>query len=433
MPSTFDVILRLMLDEKSRAALNAGIMSSEQALDGLQKKADATQQGFGPGFSQPLVPGGLDNTTALQSMDEQIARTRLIEEANARVATGIRGWGHDLRDVTRDFRGVFVAATKFQDLARTFLLAGTFITGGIALLVSNYIKNATEATAVTKAWASAQKELTSATSRIGAAFAPEALTLLQKAADLTDRIASFLESHPGSAALALKAGEVILGLGIISNALAKGFKLTVDVVYLAAVLEQALAAKLMKEAADEQLAAATIQASGGATRIYFEAFRATMLTIAVALKDAIVGFFSTTFGAILSGVLVGAGAYEVIAKKTDRPQIGEIFKESRFLAFKSLEDFFVKIGDETSAEETQHLKEYGVALDLLNKSILHKPEDIPSGNIADLTEEDQNKVVDIFTKFRETEVAEEKKTATARLKIIEDANKALEAAELTHA
>ena len=196
---TLSILLKFGLDNQSISRIKSGVSSLENELDKAQAKAHATKM-------------------ALVDMAE-----------NAKLSG-------------REFARVFAA--------------GSVMTGGIFAIAEQYVRNAKVATETTKAWQKSTEQLTNAQSRIGAVVAREALPLLEKAADLAAKAATFVEKNPDLVKAALNIGMVTATLGAVGMAVTKGISLYADAKLVVVGLQQLMAGKLMADAAKAQLAAA---------------------------------------------------------------------------------------------------------------------------------------------------------------------------------
>jgi hypothetical protein len=150
-------------------------------------------------------------------------------------------------------------AQRVQAIAQLGLGLGTAVAGGIFAFAAKYVANAEKATAVTASWKAAQDSLTKSGERTGAVFAEAALPLLQRAAQLAEKTAGFIERHPEIVQAALNTGLVVAGLSAVGVAVTKGIRLYTDQLYLSSIPLQLRAGELQLAAAHEQLLAARIK------------------------------------------------------------------------------------------------------------------------------------------------------------------------------
>lgn len=141
--------------------------------------------------------------------------------------------------------------------ARPLFTAGVAGFTAIALIAKKYIDSTEESNELTERWAKSSERVSEAQMRIGKVAAEAVLPLFEKLADISEKAAAFVEKHPGVIEGGLKASIVAAGLGGIGLLVSKGITLYADVKMIAVGDMQLLAAKIMSDAANKQLAAAT--------------------------------------------------------------------------------------------------------------------------------------------------------------------------------
>ncbi len=141
--------------------------------------------------------------------------------------------------------------------ARPLFTAGVAGFTAIALIAKKYIDSTEESNELTERWAKSSERVSEAQMRIGKVAAEAVLPLFEKLADISEKAAAFVEKHPGVIEGGLKASIVAAGLGGIGLLVSKGITLYADIKMIAVGDMQLLAAKIMSDAANKQLAAAT--------------------------------------------------------------------------------------------------------------------------------------------------------------------------------
>ncbi len=264
----FDVLLAFSLDEEANKRVQARTTTIEQelkriqdqaskagkaintAMQGVDKKADAAQKSvtkIGVQLAQLGARAKQSSTQVNQAVDSNIRKYKELEESAKRAAS--------------QAKLVSNAAARAGSIFGQGLIAGGAIAGGILAEANRYAREeeaAGRATQATREWTKATEELARARGRVDNVLLRESLPLLQEAARVANQAAGFIEKHPDIVRAALNVGVVVAGLSAVGLAVSKGVKLVADVRYLTAVATELLAAKLHNQAADKQLAAATV-------------------------------------------------------------------------------------------------------------------------------------------------------------------------------
>jgi hypothetical protein len=225
-----------------------------------------------------------------------------------------------LKASAREMRGI---ARDIGQISREAFAIGTVITGGIFAAAAKYVKDAKVATEITEKWKAAQDSLAKSGTRVGAVMAEAALPLLEKAAQLAVKAADFIEKNPEIVRAALNTGLVLAGLGAVGMAVSKGIKLYADVMYLAAVAEEALGYKQFDAAVNKFIAGvAEMQgieiAGNGTNAVKGAGVVGTLGTVALYASSVVIG-------AELGNVLGNA-----IAKLIDPNSKNMTLKETAF-------------------------------------------------------------------------------------------------------
>lgn len=226
---TFDVILRLLMDEAALGRIKSGASSVAKEF----KK----------------VEGGTEEVTKEIQKQEKVAIAAMKKEAAAinRLAS--------LR--SKEIKELKERAQWIEKGSKAVFAVGIAGITSITLLAKKYIDSTEESNEITKAWAASTQKVSDAQMRIGKIAAEAVLPIYEKLADLAGKTADFVEKHPGVLEAGLKASIVAAGLGGIGLLVSKGITLYADIKMIAVGDMQLVAAKLMSDAANKQLAAAT--------------------------------------------------------------------------------------------------------------------------------------------------------------------------------
>lgn len=175
------------------------------------------------------------------------------DQAIASLERRIKDFEESVREAKKQARELGEVANRMNQIFRGLFAGGALLSGGIFAIANKYVNQATEATEVTIAWKKAQDDLAKAGSRTGAVFAEQALPLLQKAAELAGKAASFIEANPEIVRAALNVGLITAGIGAIGIAVSKGIRLFADVAYLAAIVQEQIGIRAFDKAVDKFL------------------------------------------------------------------------------------------------------------------------------------------------------------------------------------
>lgn len=186
-----------------------------------------------------------------KAIREQAELTAKIAEKHAEnVAKAMQKWRE----------GAEILSNTSQILAGM----GAIITGSILQSINAYVQNAGKAEVASKRWLTATEGIAASNQRIGRVATQAVLPILEKAADVAEKAAAFAERNPEVISGALKIGAAMTALGAVGIAVSKGIRLYTDMAELSAHL---IAARLQKQAADQQLAAAGIQVKAIGARV----------------------------------------------------------------------------------------------------------------------------------------------------------------------
>jgi hypothetical protein len=242
--TSFDVLLAFSLDAEANRRVSQGISTMEQELKRIQKEAE----GVGEEYKES---GEKVRDESKKTADSLRQDARAIRAEVASMTSDVRNLQIGL---LRDLSGTI------SSISTKALVAGTAIVGGIFAEVNRYVQKAPEASRLTREWTAATEQLGRARERVDQELLRAALPLLQQVARVATQASAFVSRYPEITSIALKAGTILAGVGVIGLAVSKGIKLVADAIYLSTIPTQLTAAKLQDLAADKQLAAARLQA-----------------------------------------------------------------------------------------------------------------------------------------------------------------------------
>lgn len=250
-------ILSIGFDRASARAAEGGIVSMEDALENLEKQADASAE----------------------AMDQLISGTEIL----ALSAENLGGIG-------RSIVGPLQAATE------------------------SYFQSAGRATDQGRRWLDASQDLAKAQYQIGKAASGAVLPVMEQATDLAEKAAKFAEEHPEVIQAALKIGAATATLGAVGMAVTKGIKLTADLKAAAMAAQQFAAAKMMDRAAKKQLAAAAGMRTGAAGSAAGRAAGGAAGAGAAGAGGLAIGTVAATVVSVLGGVFAGVAITDILAE-----------------------------------------------------------------------------------------------------------------------
>ncbi len=229
---SLNLMLQVLLGADSVKKFEDGMITIEQALEGVDSKSVELSETFANKLEQ-----------GLKGLDDQLAKTK---------------------GKLSDFNN---AAEKLGKISQTAFIASSAVVGSIYLSAKTeadrIIASGGEVDAVTARWIAANERIQSSQQKIGRAAESAVVPFLEKAAGLAEKAANFVEANPELVSAALKVGLWTAGLSAIGVAVAKGIKLFADFQYLAATAQFMAASEAMKQAAAQNLEAALLMQKGG--------------------------------------------------------------------------------------------------------------------------------------------------------------------------
>jgi len=229
--------LQLLLDNESLDKTQQGLKDLAAGIAGMEQASAAASKASGTASDQ--------NLKRLRAEEVQTVHTQ------------------------SQYRRLQFAARSMGEVFTITAVASTAIFAGAAAWANKYITDAKASTAVVQGWRVKVDQLKTSQSRVGAVLAAELLPLLEKAAELADKGAAFVEAHPDIIKAVLTTAGAVAAISAIGLAVTKGFKIYADIGYIAATYRQvqasaayASATAVGLEAAKIQMAAATMQVTG---------------------------------------------------------------------------------------------------------------------------------------------------------------------------
>jgi hypothetical protein len=263
MANQLDIIIRYLLDKAAAGDVEKGTKGISLDMQNVQKVITATNKAYDElekQMKKATTTADFDSIERqLKDVDDQVNDITRSYRLQAKVLRA------EVAASTSDYAKARLSQTKALNdqlggISRAGLGLGLGITGGIFAGAATYVKNAKEATDVTREWEAAQRSLGSSGEKIGAVFAKEALPSLRQAAQVAGTAARFLEQNPGIVRAALNFGGLVTALSAVGLAVNKAVEIYTNIQTLLLDSKQVLAAQMQDAAADKQLAAARLQA-----------------------------------------------------------------------------------------------------------------------------------------------------------------------------
>jgi len=149
------------------------------------------------------------------------------------------------------------SSEKLTQIGMMGAAAGAAMTAPIILAARSYANFAGMTEKSSRAWLENTSRLTQAQMRLGRVGADAILPYMEKAVALAEKAAKYIEQNPDALKAILGTGVAITLVSGLVMAVSKGIRLYADVKALGLAAQQMLAAKIMQDAANKQLAAAT--------------------------------------------------------------------------------------------------------------------------------------------------------------------------------
>lgn len=375
-----------------------------------------------------------------QALDEWSDSTKTLDQLSGGIqkvsnnAEILKQKFQEIGKQRQQFRQLSFAASRASSIFRGIFLAGTAVSGGIFAAAAKYVKDAQVATKVTNEWKLAQDSLARSGRRFGAVAAEQALPALKTAARLASEAARFIEKNPEIVRAALNTGLVVASLGALGLAVTKGIKLIADVGYIYTTGQQLIAARMMKQAADEQVAAAGLMSKSGLTKAAGVGATGGLATVGRTLGNITL---------IASAVIIGVEAGKAIGNALGRLVYGKNYKTQSLadvgftaaripllplVAYaKLLDSLGGKYGKNSQSirELITYLDQFSASLFGVKSSISSGAKKGVSGTVTDFIGGTDLEVAKAFSEFRQQAIESEEKYKQDRLRIIRDSNTAL--------
>ncbi len=180
-----------------------------------------------------------------------IGVSRAIDKANKR-----------LEETQARMEKISSDASKLEGVSSTIALAGAAMLAPIILSANKYIdamrEMGDENDILVTQWTDSNERIENSFLRIGKISTRAVLPLMEKAAELTEKTADFVEDNPDVVKAALNTGVALATLGAVGVAVSKGIRLYAEASYLLAGAQNLAAGQLMLKAAEGNLAASVI-------------------------------------------------------------------------------------------------------------------------------------------------------------------------------
>jgi hypothetical protein len=185
-------------------------------------------------------------------------------------------------------------ATDIGQISAILAGAGAAIVGGIAVSAQQYVGFVEQAgiqgDETADRWIAATKRVKNAQLNLGQASAEVLLPVYEKAAELAEKAAAFVQENPDLVQAALNTGLVVATLGAVGVAVSKGIKLYADFKYLAATAEYSLATTRFQNSVREFLAGSALPGGGGVSGAVKGAGAAGLVAGGAGIAAGIAGF-----------------------------------------------------------------------------------------------------------------------------------------------
>jgi len=265
---------------------------------------------------------GLSNIeNLLQSLDE----TELVNLNNALIEAQekARAFEDRLKSTREEATRLSQISGNITRVSTAFGAAGAAVVGGLALSARQYVKFVEDAgirgDETADRWIAATKRIKNAQLNLGEASAQVLLPIYEKAAELAEKAAAFVQKNPDLVQAALNTGIVVATLAAVGVAVSKGIKIYADFKYLAATAEYDLATRRFEKSVGEFLAGAVLGKTNGSNAAAVAAGGAGVLGKA----GAAIG----TVALYASAVVIGAEAGVALGNALGKLVYGEDYKK----------------------------------------------------------------------------------------------------------
>jgi hypothetical protein len=227
MTDALGILLRFILDKNAQRQAVTGIL---QVDDALEKTHDTSDE-----------------------------LTRAFEQDLSRAMDDIREKSQELQS---EFNQLNETGERLGRISTVLSVAGAGLVGGILLAAKSHVDQLEETgeagTQAVEDWLEATERLKASQRSFGRVALQAALPLLERAAVLAEKAASFIEKNPEIVQAALNTGLVVATLGAVGTAVSQGIKLIADIGFLAAKAQETINAAIVKKASETNLKAALL-------------------------------------------------------------------------------------------------------------------------------------------------------------------------------
>lgn len=149
-------------------------------------------------------------------------------------------------------------ASQFEALGFEIAEYGGKITTTFETFAKQYVQSMQGTDAISKEWLETTIKLQAAQQEFGVIASESVLPMMKLQAEIVETASDFLTKYPELAEMAFGLGTAVVFASSLSTAVNKGIRLVTDIKTVLLGVQQLAAAKLMKQAADKQMAAAAL-------------------------------------------------------------------------------------------------------------------------------------------------------------------------------
>jgi methyl-accepting chemotaxis protein len=308
---------------------------------------------------------------ALESAEKQVdeftdaleraeAAEKAVAEANERMRAGLDKTKSKLEETAQ-------VAEELASVSDTLLVSGAALTGAIFASAKSYVDSMRDAgdegEEIAQRWIAAEDRLKASLIDVGRVSAEAILPTLEKAADLAEKAAAFVEENPDLVGAALKIGAITATVGAVGSLVARGVRFYADFKFLAAMTQYSLATAAFGK---------HVQLYAASGRFGLGGLRGAKYNFGGAAAGAAgAGGVSSTIGGLLTaaapfiaaagGILAGFKGYDMIAEANNWRSSSEIIRmqlATNVGAFTIAARDLGLITEETASTFWQSTKEY---------------------------------------------------------------------------
>lgn len=394
-----DILVRFLIDQATKGKFNADINDIAANMKKMESLTADDLFKLNEADLDKLLDAQRKQIEAEQDKQDAIRETMQMAQTEARL---LRATANAIQDDVLKFQIARYNQISQQigGISTAALGIGTGIVGGIFAFAAKYVKDAKEATQVTREWNAAQESLKQSGQRVGAVLAETALPLLKTAARLASQAADFISSNPEIVQAALNVGLITASLGALGIAVSKGIKLYADALYLSTIPTQMAAARLQAEAANKQLLAAQMRgqlagvgpvAGAGTTAAGGAAGAGLFTTLATLIASAI------------GGALIGDKIGDAIARRID-PNANDWGFKDYVLAFKQYAAVYAFTAAKTLLGQEKALQVFRAVANFLGLRQDKAEAQAPAAPAGVAGSPAMDQVLDAYKKYKEDDL-----------------------------